>query len=134
MLSFVWMFVISMLAAILSSMSIWVDTLSDVRLSLNDIYMGLLMTGWMFFLEGLVMAHRFFIFFGLAMILLTFYAIRFQLFVSVNQYIQGMIPHHSMAIHMSRRLIEKYGDSVLAGLPGEIIKAQENEIRFMKAL
>ncbi len=134
MLSFAWMFVISMLAALLSSMSVWADKLSDVRLSLNDIYMAFLMTGWMFFLEGLLMAHRAFVFVGLALIVLSFYAIRSQLFVTVNQYIQGMIPHHSMAIHMSRKLIESYGDSVVAGLPGEIIKTQENEIRFLKAV
>ncbi len=80
------------------------------------------------------MAHRAFVFVGLALIVLSFYAIRSQLFVTVNQYIQGMIPHHSMAIHMSRKLIESYGDSVVAGLPGEIIKTQENEIRFLKAV
>jgi hypothetical protein len=128
------MFIISMLAALLSSMSIWADKLSDVRLSLNDFYMAFLMTGWMFFLEGMAISHRFYTFFGLALLILSFYVIRTQLFVNLNQYIQGMIPHHSMAIHMSRKLIDKYGDSALAGLPGEIIKSQENEIRFMKAI
>ncbi len=134
MLSLISMFTVSMLAGLLSSMSVWADKFSDIRLSLNDVYMAFLMTGWMFFFEGLLMPHRFFFFFGLALILLSFYAIRTQLFVSVNQYIQGMIPHHSMAVHMSRKLIENYGDSVVAGLPGEIIKAQENEIRFLKSL
>ena len=134
MLSFIWMFLVSMLAALLSSMFVWADKLSDIRLSLNDVYMALLMTGWMFFLEGLLTYRRFHLFFGLAVLLLSFYAIRTQLFVTVNQYTQGMIPHHSMAIHMSRKLIDTYGDSVLAGLPGEIMKAQENEIRFLKAV
>jgi hypothetical protein len=134
MLSFPLMFLVSMLSALLSSMSVWADKFSDIRLSINDFYMAFLMTGWMFFLEGTLMSHRFYTFFGLALILLSFYAIRAQLFVSVNQYIQGMIPHHSMAIHMSRKLIETYGDSVVAGFPGEIIKTQENEIRFLKAV
>lgn len=128
------MFTVSILAALLSSMSVWADKLSDVRLSLNDIYMALLMTGWMFFLEGGLLGHRFYFFFGAALILLSFYAIRTQLFIGVNQYIQGMIPHHSMAVYMSKKLIQKLGDSAVAGLPGEIIKSQENEIRFMKAV
>jgi hypothetical protein len=133
MLSFGWMFTVSMVSALLSSMFVWADKLSDIRLSINDFYMAFLMTGWMFVLEGALTAQTFYTFFGLALLLLSFYAIRTQLFVTKNQYIQGMIPHHSMAIHMSRKLIHKYGDSVVAGLPGEIIKAQENEIRLLKS-
>jgi hypothetical protein len=133
MLSFGWMFTVSMVSALLSSMFVWADKLSDIRLSINDFYMAFLMTGWMFVLEGALTAQTFYTFFGLALLLLSFYAIRTQLFVTKNQYIQGMIPHHSMAIHMSRKLIQKYGDSVVAGLPGEIIKAQENEIRLLKS-
>lgn len=134
MLSFAGMFGISMLSALLSGMWVWAEKVSDIRLSLNDVYMALLMTGWMFFLEGLLTGNRFNGYVGLAVILLSVYAIRTQLFITVQQYIQGMIPHHSMAILMSNRLIDKYGDSVLAGLPGEISKTQANEIRFLTSV
>jgi hypothetical protein len=126
------MFVISMLAALLSSMSVWADKWDDIRLSLNDFYMAFLMTGWMFFLEGIWMVHMSYIVGGAILILASFLCIRFQAFVDIQQYIRGMIPHHSMAILMSKRLIGKYGQSVLGSLPSEIIKNQESEIRYLK--
>ena len=30
-------------------MNVWVDKVDDIRFSMNDAYMTLLMTGWMFF-------------------------------------------------------------------------------------
>ena len=47
------MLIIMFIAGILSSMSIWADKLSDMAISLNDIYMSLLMCGWMLFFMGL---------------------------------------------------------------------------------
>ena len=44
------MFVTMFLAGLLSTMNVWVDKYEDMRFSLNDLYMTLLMTGWMFFL------------------------------------------------------------------------------------
>lgn len=126
------MFVISMLAALLSSMSVWADKWDDVRLSLNDFYMAFLMTGWMFFLEGAWMLHPSWILGGLALTIVSFVCIRTQFLINVHQYIRGMIPHHSMAVLMSKKLIGKYGDSVVGNLPKEIIKTQESEIVFLK--
>lgn len=126
------MFVISMLAALLSSMSFWADKWSDVRLSLNDFYMAFLMTGWMFFLEGAWMLHGSYVVGGAFLILVSFICIRLQAFVNIQQYIRGMIPHHSMAVLMSKKLIAKYGESVLGNLPREIVKGQESEIVYLK--
>lgn len=126
------MFLISMLSALLSSMSFWADKWSDVRLSLNDFYMAFLMTGWMFFLEGAWMLHWSFLVGGAALILVSLVCIRTQAFVDTQQYIRGMIPHHSMAVFMSKKLIEKYGHSVLGSLPHEIVKGQESEIVYLK--
>jgi uncharacterized protein (DUF305 family) len=42
----------------------------------------------------------------------------------------GMIPHHSMAIHMSKKLLEKKNN--IKPFLQEIITTQENEINFMK--
>ena len=41
-------FIIMIIAGLLSSMNVWTDKLRDIRLHLNDIYMAILMTGWMF--------------------------------------------------------------------------------------
>jgi hypothetical protein len=126
------MFIISMLSALFSSMSIWADTWDDVRLSLNDFYMAFLMTGWMFLLEGAWMFHGSFMVGGAILILLSFICIRTQAFVDVQQYVRGMIPHHSMAVLMSKKLIQKYGESVLGTLPRQIVKNQESEIVYLK--
>ena len=33
-------------------MNVWVDKWDDIRFSINDVYMTLLMTGWMFLFMG----------------------------------------------------------------------------------
>jgi uncharacterized protein (DUF305 family) len=46
--------------------------------------------------------------------------------VSAEQYIQGMIPHHSMAIYMSKKVLDKNG-AALNDLARSIITSQEAE-------
>jgi hypothetical protein len=41
------MSIIMLFSGLLSTMNIWVNDISDIRLSLNDLYMIGLMTGWM---------------------------------------------------------------------------------------
>jgi uncharacterized protein (DUF305 family) len=41
-----------------------------------------------------------------------------------------MIPHHSMAIHMSKKLLEK--KNTISPFVENIIKTQEEEILFLK--
>ena len=41
-----------------------------------------------------------------------------------------MIPHHSMAVHMSRKLLEKEND--MSQFVENIIKTQEDEITILK--
>ena len=38
------------MSGLLSTMNVWVDKVDDIRFSINDAYMTLLMTGWMFYL------------------------------------------------------------------------------------
>jgi len=127
------MIVIMIISGLLSSMSVWADKVSDVRLSINDIYMIILMTGWMIFLMSIThknIAHT--AISGLV-ILATYYAIRKQLFININGFYTSMIPHHSMALLMSKRLLEKDGltraDKEFAN---NIIKTQSSEIEWMK--
>lgn len=125
------MFGIMIVASLLSTMNVWADKISDIRLSINDIYMALLMTGWMFLLMGLIYKEIHIIIIGILLVIASIWAIRTQLFVSETQYLYGMIPHHSMAIHMSKKLLEK--PNTIQPLLNNIIKSQENEIHFMKA-
>lgn len=120
------------LAGTLSTMSVWADKLDDVRYSLNDAYMILLMSGWMIFFMGLYYKERTPAAVGAAIAIATFFAIRKQLFVSQEQYVKGMIPHHSMAVLMSRKLLEK--GTAYTPFVKNIITTQEKEITYMKNL
>ena len=90
--------------------------------------MTLLMTGWMFSCMGLYYKeiHTFFI--GIFLVLLNLWCIRTQFMVTTEQYILGMIPHHSMAIFMSKKI----KDSKMKEFVTTIIRTQESEIEYMK--
>ena len=128
------MFIIMIIAGLLSSMNVWTDKLSDIRLHLNDIYMAILMTGWMFALMGLYYMNMTQIILGTIIIIIMLYMIRNQTFINESQYLSGMIPHHSMAVLMSKRLLEKnlYLEPEIKQLATNIISSQETEINLMK--
>lgn len=131
------MFFIMIISGLLSTMNIWVDKVSDIRFSMNDIYMTLLMTGWMFLFMALYYKEKIIFIIGLFLVILNIVCIRTQFLVFENQYKLGMIPHHSMAIHMSKKLLNKKrenngnNENMISFLEN-IINTQEKEILFMK--
>lgn len=124
------MFFIMILSGLLSTMNMWVDKYEDVRLSANDAYMILLMTGWMFCFMGMYYQELRVFVFGLVLVVSNIWCIRTQFLVSETQYKLGMIPHHSMAIHMSKKLLDKPNN--IQPFLEDIIKTQEYEILYMK--
>lgn len=114
-----------------STMNNWIDNWDDFRFSLNDFYMVGLMTGWMFFFMGLFTLQLGKGVFGLILVAIFFGLIRTQAFVNEIQFLKGMIPHHSMAILMSKKL-EKKPNSI-QHLLDQIIQTQEKEIVIMKS-
>ena len=124
------MFVIMVLSGLLSTMNVWVDKPDDIRFSINDVYMTLLMTGWMFLFMGLFYKEIRVFFIGLSLIIIDIWCIRNQFLINETQYKLGMIPHHSMAIHMSKKLIQK--ENSISPFLQNIIKTQENEIEILK--
>lgn len=112
-------------------MNVWVDNLDDIRLSINDVYMTLLMTGWMFLFMGIYYSETPILYLGLFLVVINIWCIRTQFMVTNEQYILGMIPHHSMAVLMSKKLLERKSP-----LPNKfisnIIITQEKEIEYMK--
>ena len=124
------MFFIMILSGLLSTMNIWVDKVDDIRFSVNDAYMILLMTGWMFLFMGLLYREISVFFVGLSLVLVNIWCIRTQFLVSERQYKLGMIPHHSMAVHMSKKLLEKNNN--ISSFVQNIIENQEEEIRILK--
>ena len=123
------MFVLMFISGLLSTMNLWVTKYTDIRFSLNDVYMALLMTGWMFLLMGIYYQHSSPGLFGLSVILLMIWAIRTQFLIDITQYNYGMIPHHSMAIHMSKKLLEKKPPNEQFLL--NLIHTQEKEIDYL---
>lgn len=97
--------------------------------------MIILMTGWMVFFMGVYYKHVQYIGIGATALISSLYCIRTQAFITQNQYAKGMIPHHSMAIHMSKKLLEREENlsTPLMKLANSIIKGQEAEIHILKS-
>jgi len=113
-------------------MNVWADSIDDINFSVNDLYMSVLMAGWMVFFMAIYYGDTRVIFVGLLIIIASIAAIRYQLFVSESQYLRGMIPHHSMAVFMSKRMLEKPTTPALHDLLQSIVSSQRKEITFMK--
>lgn len=129
------MIIIMIISGLLSIMSVWSDKPSNVRISLNDIFMVSLMIGWMVLFMGIYYKNINYIIIGILIVIFVFYSIRKQLFITEKQYIKGMIPHHSMAILMSKRLKDKnISNKELEDLVNKIILDQEAEINILKKL
>ena len=124
------MFIIMIFAGLLSTMNVWADKFDDIRFSLNDIYMSLLMCGWMFLFMGILDKKNNILMIGIGLIVFSIWCIRTQFLISEDQYKLGMIPHHSMAVHMSKKLLEK--DNNIQSFLQNLITTQENEISFFK--
>jgi len=124
------MFFIMIISGALSTMNVWVDKYSDIRFSINDVYMIFLMTGWMFLFMGLFYKEVIIAIIGSIMVITNILCIRTQFLVTEEQYKLGMIPHHSMAILMSKKLLQKRNN--IRPFLENLIKIQEKEIEFMK--
>jgi hypothetical protein len=88
------------------------------------------MTGWMFLFMGVVYQEMVVGFIGLSLIIFNIWCIRTQFMITETQYTLGMIPHHSMAVHMSKKLLEK--ETKMVPFVTNIIKTQEDEISILK--
>ena len=84
----------------------------------------------MFLFMGVYDGQTYITLIGTILVVLNIYFIRTQFMVSQNQYILGMIPHHSMAIHMSKKLLKKQNN--VKPFLENIIDTQEKEIDYMK--
>ena len=135
------MMIMMFISGLLSSMNNWVDKISDIQFHINDIYMSLLMCGWSLILMGIYYIHYKILIIGIIVTLIIMYCIRNQLFIDETEYLKGMIPHHSMAVLMSKKLIEKENKTntfnlipLVKKFINNIIDTQNNEIKFMKTI
>jgi len=94
--------------------------------------MALIMLGFMLSMYTNTRANRLIIGGSIAVFVVVLMLLRTQTFVSDEQYMQAMIPHHSSAILVSSEANLK-GPEVQK-LARDIIEAQEREIAQMKAI
>jgi len=133
------MMIIMFIAGLFSSMNVWVDKISDIRFHLNDVYMSLLMCSWSLIFMGIYYIDPNILLIGILFTGLMIYCIRNQLFIDESEYINGMIPHHSMAVLMSKELLKKalnkdiYLSNDIKNLSKHIVDTQNYEIKFMKS-
>lgn len=117
-----------------------VDRFGDVYPNINQFYMAGLMTAPMVLIELLVMGMMYpsravngaILGGGVFVLLLCWFAIRFQTGVGDVQFVKSMIPHHSGAILMCREAT--LADARLKKLCGEIAEGQRREIDQMREI
>ena len=133
------MIIISIIAGLLSTMNVFVANVNDIRFHINDFYMAFLMAGWMLLLQSIIFYDKIenvntLILISIIIIIFTFIAIRTQFLISDDQYLNGMIPHHSMAILMSEQINKKTKNPEIKQLANHIIKHQQEEINKINNL
>lgn len=129
------MILIMIVAGMLSTMNIWTNDINNVRFHINDVYMVSLMISWSLLLSSLLHLKQAssytMLFISISLVLVILYLIRTQTFVDDQQYLNGMISHHSMAVTMSDKIKDKTKNPKIKELANNIIQAQEKEITLM---
>lgn len=123
-----------------SVMFLNVDSVDHIYLSLNRLYMTLLMVTPMavfmlLFMGGMYKDKKIntaIYVVSISVFVGVFALLRNQTFVGDVQYMKAMIPHHSSAILTSQNA--SIEDPEVRQLADDIIKAQEKEIAQMKAM
>lgn len=117
-----------------------VASIEHVYLNLNRVYMALLMVSPMTAMMVLMMKEMYqdkkmnqvVIAITITVFTLALIGLRTQAFINDEQYMLGMIPHHSSAILTSNQATIK--DPAVKNLSQQIINTQIREIELMKEL
>jgi hypothetical protein len=117
-----------------------VNSLSDITNNIGKAYMAAIMGLSMVLIEvgmydmqyGVVSSTKYGIIF--ALLGLFIYLYRNQIAIKDNEYVKGMIEHHSMAIFMSEEILKKTDNYNIAKLAKNIVQSQKDEIQIMKNL
>jgi len=120
--------------------SIMVQKFSDITNNIGKAYMATIMGLLMILLEVLMHDHQYNVFslhsygFIVLALLLFVYLYKKQLYIGDNQYLEGMIEHHSMALLTSEEVLKKTNDYNIAKIAKNIIETQQDELQRMKSL
>jgi hypothetical protein len=152
--------VMFIIALVLDPMTIMIYSFDDYYISKPLIYSSLYMASTMLWGHQIVHLlqkgskhfNKKIFFSGLFLSLLFIYILRTQLFFNTKDWLKGMIPHHSVAITTTKKILEKVAGAQTAGaqtagaqtagaqdsgpeiyrLAKDIVYTQEREILFMK--
>jgi len=134
------MFVGSFIIQYLLMPAIMVNKRSDITNNLGKVYLSILMGLFMIGIEIMMHDHQYSIFSSklylalIFFILLFIYLYRKQVAIKDEQYLEGMIEHHSMGILTSERILEKTNNYEVAKIAKDIIQKQKDEIRIMREI
>ncbi len=131
------MFCVNFLISYSIMSSIMIYSFQHLNNNFNKVYMGLFMAGLMGLAEMVIMGNPlngnqnvyFYVF--LAITLLSFLAIRKQIFIGDDQFIRSMIEHHSAAVLMAEKIREKTKNPTLQKFANDMIISQSKEINLM---
>ena len=137
--------VMFIIALVLDPMNIMIYSLDDYYLSKPLIFSALYMASTMIWghqivhvlQRGLQHFNTKIFFSGILLSLLFMYILRTQLFFNSTDWLKGMIPHHSVAVTTTKKVLDKVSNnenenSYIYRLAKDIVYNQEREIIFMK--
>ena len=134
------MFIFSFLIQYFAMPPLMVNSLSDITNNIGKAYLAVIMGLFMVLIEvgmhdmqyGSFSTTKYGII--IAFLSLFIYLYRKQIAIKDEEYVKGMIEHHSMAIFMSEEILQKTDNYHIAKLAKNIIQKQNDEIREMKEL
>ena len=134
------MFIFSFLIQYFAMPLLMVNSLSNITNNIGKAYLAVIMGLFMVLIEVGMHDMQYSSFstakYGIIIALLSLfiYLYRKQIAIKDEEYVKGMIEHHSMAIFMSEEILQKTDNYHIAKLAKNIIQKQNDEIREMKEL
>jgi len=119
---------------------IMVNKISYITNNIGKAYLATIMGLYMVLIEVMMHDHQYHIlslnWYIILFVLLAFftYLYRKQIAINDKQYLEGMIEHHSMALHQSDEILKKTDNYDVAKLAKTIIQTQNDELQFMTEL
>jgi hypothetical protein len=134
------MFVGSFLIQFFIMPPIMVNSLSNITNNIGKAYLAIIMSLLMILLEVMMHDQQYHVFslnfylFIVSAFILFVYLYRKQIAINDEQYLKGMIEHHSMALLTSEEILKKTNDYNVAKIAKNIIQTQTDELKEMNNL
>lgn len=130
---------ISVISGMLATTDLLTKNLAHMKYHRNDIYLIILATAWSIFISYIILPDQMEIPYeafiaAIIAIVVVMYLIRTQSFINEVQYIETMIPNHSMGVFVSEKIRAKTKDPEIVELADAIIQTQQTELELMEKI